>query len=232
VFGRGTTIHGDSPGADYSIRRDGITVRATAIAQVRPALHVGLPQSNPARPGVTPFAVSDTFVESLGLAPVQATINPLNGLICRGTTCLGVAPPASIGRYVDNLASPSRNNWMAISTVGQALPAPVALPCAPASPVSGFGPVYSLMGSGTNRIIGFTRITMIRDPARITNPCAVLISRGASLVASANAAAHLADGLPLGVGKSPAEVGELLDKNLVRNGEGNYNPVLVPVLAR
>jgi hypothetical protein len=232
VFGRGTTIHGDSPGAEYSIRRDGVTVRATAIAQVRPALHVGLPQSNPVRPGATPFALSDTFVETLGLAPVQATINPLNGLICRGTLCVGVPPLASIGRYVDNLATPSRNNWMAISTVGQALPAPVALPCLPASPISGFGPVYSQMGSGTNRIIGFTRITMVRDPQRIINPCAVLISRGVSLVASANATAHLADGFPLGVNTSAAEVSELLDKNLVRNGEGNYNPVLVPVLAR
>ena len=94
------------------------------------------------------------------------------------------------------------------------------------------GPVYSLMASGTNRIIGFTRITVIRDPARLVNPCAVLISRGASLVAPANATAHLADGLPLGVGTSSAEVSELFDKNLVRNGEGNYNPVLVPVLAR
>jgi hypothetical protein len=232
LFGRGTTIHGDSPASEYSIRRDGVTVRATAIAQVRPALHVGLPQSNPVRPGVTPFALSDLFVESLGVPFVQATINPLNGLICRGTVCVGVPPLASIGRYVDNLAAPSQTNWMAISTVGQTLPAPVPLPCVPASPFSGFGPVYSLMGSGANRIIGFTRITMIRDPQRILNPCAVLISRGVSLVASSNATAHLADGFPLGVGTSSAEFAQLLDKNLVRNGEGNYNPVLVPVLAR
>lgn len=232
LFGRGTTIHGDSPGADYSIRRDGVTVRATAIAQVRPALHVGLPQSSPARPGVTPFALADLFVETLGVAGVQATINPLNGLICRGTVCINVPPVASIGRYVDNLAAPNQNNWMAIGTVGQPLPAPSALPCLPASPFTGFGPVYSLMGSGANRIIGFTRITMIRDPARIANPCAVLISRGVSLVASSNATAHLPDGFPLGIGTSTAEISELLDKNLVRNGEGNYNPVLVPVLAR
>ena len=42
VFGRGTTIVGDDPSGAYSPRRDGITVRATAIAEIRPALHVGL----------------------------------------------------------------------------------------------------------------------------------------------------------------------------------------------
>src|SRR5262249_55839744 len=46
MFGRGTTIYGDDPTVPYSPRRDGVTVRATAIAQLRPALHVGLPQTN------------------------------------------------------------------------------------------------------------------------------------------------------------------------------------------
>ena len=50
TFGKGTTIFGDDPSGGYSVRRDGLTVRATAIASVRPALHVGLPQANPVQP--------------------------------------------------------------------------------------------------------------------------------------------------------------------------------------
>ena len=60
TFGKATTIHGDDPASDYSVRRDGLTVRATAIAETRPALHVGLPQANANRPGATPFALVDT----------------------------------------------------------------------------------------------------------------------------------------------------------------------------
>src|SRR6185436_12937255 len=47
TFGKGAAIHGDDPAQDYSVRRDGLTVRATSIATIRPAMHVGLPQTNP-----------------------------------------------------------------------------------------------------------------------------------------------------------------------------------------
>jgi hypothetical protein len=235
VFGRGTTIHGDDPAVAYSPRRDGITVRATAIAEVRPALHVGLPQTNPSRPGVTPFALVDTFVQTVTGAGAQVTINPANGLICRGLTCVGVTPATSVGRFVDNLTDPARSRWIAISTVGRVLPAPLPLACVAANSLAasaGYGPVYSLMTSGTNRIIGFTRIGLSRDPTRLANPCAAVISRGATQVAASNATAVLAGGLPLAPGVQPAEIRQLLDRNLGRNGAVNYGPVLVPVLAR
>jgi hypothetical protein len=96
----------------------------------------------------------------------------------------------------------------------------------------GYGPVYSLMASGANRIIGFSRITLVRDPTRPANPCAGVVARGVSQVAPANATAVLAEGLPLPIGVQPAEVAQLVDKNLVRNGAVNYQPLLVPVLAR
>ena len=60
TFGKGTTIFGDDSNGGYSVRRDGLTVRATAIASVQPAMHVGLPRVNPLQPGVTPFAMVDT----------------------------------------------------------------------------------------------------------------------------------------------------------------------------
>jgi len=232
VFARGTTIHGDSPFSEYSPRRDGVTVRAAAIATARPALHVGLPQANPAQPGVTPFALADTFVQTLNAAGVQVTINPANGLICRGLNCTGVTPATAAGRYVDNLFGPNRAGSIAISTVGRTLPLPTPVACAVALPRTGYGPVYSLMMSGVNRVVGFSRITLVRDPTRPANPCAGVIARGLSQVAPVNATAVLAEGLPLPIAVPPAEVAQLVDKNLVRNGAVNYQPLLVPVLAR
>ncbi len=234
VFGRGTMIFGDDPSGGFSVRRDGLTVRATAIAEVRPALHVGLPQTNPSLPGATPFALRDTFVQTVNAAGLPVTINPLNGVICSGVippgniaTCIVTAPTA-VGRFV--------GNQRAIDTVGQALPAAAARPCGLPTPFSfsGYGPVFSLMTSGGNRIVGFTRIGLSPDPSRPANPaaCASVISRGVSLVAATNATAILPDGVPLPAAAQPADVGELLDKNLVRNGAVNYGPVLVPVLAR
>src|SRR5258705_5452742 len=56
TFGKATTIHGDDPAATYSVRRDGLTVRATAIAETRPALHIGVQP-----PGqLAPFVLLDT----------------------------------------------------------------------------------------------------------------------------------------------------------------------------
>jgi len=248
VFGRGTTIAGDDPSSSYSARRDGFTVRATAIAQVRPALHVGLPQTNPYQPGVTPFALRDTFVQTLNALGTAATINPANGVICAGAippvniaTCIATAPTA-VGRFVDNLTDPSRTRWRTISTVGQALPATVPVACGSANSFAGYGPVYSPMSSGTNRIIGFTRIGLGQDrstPARAANPCATVISRGVPLVAASNASASLVDGLPLPADAEPVDVTDLLDKNCpapipgcTAVGRVNYGPVLVPVLAR
>jgi hypothetical protein len=232
VFGRGTMIHGDDPTSEYSVRRDGLTVRATAIAEVRPALHVGLPQSNPVRPGVTPFALRDTFVQTVPVAGTQVTLNPVNGLVCVGLSCVGVTPATSAGRFVDNLTDPTRSRWMAVSTVGQPLLPPLALACNAATTFSGYGPVYSLMSSGINRIIGFTRISLAPDPARPANPCARVVSRAISRVAASNATAVLTGGLPLNPDVQPGEIAQLLDRNLMQNGAVNYGPVLVPVLAR
>lgn len=234
LFGRGTLMHGDDSAYAYSPRRDGITVRATAIAQARPALRVGLPMASPAEPGVMPVAFADTFVQTLNAATTQVTINPANGLVCRGTTCAGVTPATSVGRFVDALTDPTRARWRLVSTVGQPLPGATAMACAPNMAFSGFGPVYSQMASGATRIVGFSRIDVTRDPARPgpANACAMVVARGASLVAAANATAVVSGGLPLPAGTPAAELTELLDKNLVRNGAVNYAPVLAPVLAR
>jgi hypothetical protein len=230
VFGRATTVFGDDPAGGYSVRRDGLTVRATAIANVRPAMHIGLPQ--PGVPGVTSFALADTFAQTLNAVGCPVTVNPITGVILRaaggGAVCAAVPVGTLVGRFVANPA--------AISTVGLVPPtAAVAVPCAATGPTqSGYGPVYSLMSSGTTRIVGFTRIGLARGacPAAAAAPFTAVAFRGVSLVAPRNATATLFDGAALPPDTQPAEVQQLLDKNLVRNGAIDYAPVLVAVLAR
>jgi hypothetical protein len=231
TFGMATTIQGDDPASTYSVRRDGLTVRATAIASVRPALHVGPPQTAPVQPGGTSFALVDTCVQSpTGAAvTVAVSIAPATGIITRtdaGPAACAIG--AVVGRFVTNAG--------AIRTVGNALPlAPSPTACVTTtSPTGQYGPVYSVMTSGTPRIIGFARV----DFARVATCPApgqaftATITRAASTVAAANASASTPGALPLPVTASAAEVRELFDKNLVRPGRANYAPVMVAVLAR
>jgi putative Flp pilus-assembly TadE/G-like protein len=231
TFGKATTIFGDDPTSTYSIRRDGVTVRATAIAGVRPAMHVGLPRANPPQPGVTRFAVADTCVQSPTGAPVTltVTINPANGVMTRtGAGTPGCATGALVGRFVGNPA--------VITTVGNVLPlVPAPSLCTTTASFAGqYAPVFSLMASGPPRIIGFTRVTFTRAvvcPAPGA-PFTATITRGAPLVAAANASARPPGALPLPISSTPAVVRELLEKNRVATGRVNYAPVLVAVLAR
>ena len=231
TFGKATTIFGDDPTSRYSVRRDGVTVRATGIATIRPALHVGPPRANPPQAGVTRFGLLDACVQSPTGAAVTFTvsINPLTGIMTRtgpGTpTC---ATGSVVGRFVANPA--------AISTVGRVLPAaPAAVACPTVASIAGqYGPVYSVMSSGPPRIIGFARVNFTRAPV-CPPPAAsftATVTRAVSLVAPANAAAHVAGALPLPLNATPVDVRELLDKNRARNGRVNYAPVLVAVLAR
>jgi len=119
--------------------------------------------------------------------------------------------------------------------VGQAPPAagvPARCPATVSFPVR-YGPIYSQMTTGPNRIIGFAEVGFTRAPVCPPNPNAVFaatITRRVSTIAPSNATAILSEGLPAGV--PAALVPELLAKNLVAAGRVNYGPVLVPVLAR
>jgi len=233
TFGKGTTIHGDDPTSDYSVRRDGLTVRATAIADVRPALRLGVPQTNPSTPSLSPFVLLDTCVQTppaaQGNAPVSiaVTINPVTGVMTRTAPAVGLCPATTlVGRFVANAAT--------LRTVGQTPPvAAVVTPCSSAASFIGrYGAVISQMSVGPSRIIGFARINFARVvtcPANPTLPFGATITRLPSAVAPANATAILSSGFAAGV--PPALVGELVQKNLRRTGV-DYGPVLVAVLAR
>jgi hypothetical protein len=179
-------------------------------------------------PGVTRFALVDTCVQNATGAPVtiNVTVNPTTGVITRTSTGAPPCPAAGtvVGRFVANPAL--------ISTVGQVPPAaPVAVPCVSIPSFTGqYGPVFSVLSSGTTRIIGFARLNFTRInvcPAPGT-PFTATIARAASIVAASNATASLVGGLPLPATAQPAEVSDLLQ----RHAAVTYGPVLVPVLAR
>ena len=230
LFGKGTTIRGDDPLADYSVRRDGLTVHATAIAATRPAVHLGAPQPNAATPAMSPFVINAACVQSATGAAVTVTVsvNPTTGIMTRtGPGAPGCATGTMVGRFVANAAT--------LRTIGQVPPAAgIVARCAasPSFPLR-YGPVYSPMTTGPNRIIGFAEIGFARAPncpGNVNAPFTGTVTRRVSTVASSNATAILAGGLPAGV--PPALVEELLARNLVATGQVNYGPVLVPVLAR
>jgi hypothetical protein len=194
-------------------------------------MHVGLPQVNPAQPGVTRFALLDTCVQAPTGAPVTitVTVNPTTGIITRtgpGTpTC---ATGAVVGRFVPNP--------VAVSTVGNTLPlVPSPIACTAATSVTAqYGPVFSVMAAGPPRVIGFARVTFTRVavcPAPVS-PFTATITRLASIVAASNASANLTGSLPMPITATPANVRELFDKNRVRTGRVNYAPVFVAALAR
>ena len=119
-----------------------------------------------------------------------------------------------------------------MSRIGRVLPAATPVACGLAVSFSGYGPVYATLAGGATRVIGFARVTLNPDAARPLNPCARVLSRTPSLVASSNATATLSGGLELPVGTPLAVVRELLDRHFVRNGRPNYAPVLTAALAR
>jgi Putative Flp pilus-assembly TadE/G-like len=204
LFGRGAAISGED---GYVPQRDGITVRATAIAQARPAMRVGLAGRGP---GVTPFALERLFAESLNLTPRTVTVDAGTGVISEGGIERGafVADPLSI-----------------TTAGGAVVPAPFA--CDPANDtIDGYAPIYATIGA-SNRVIGFVRIEL-SWPGCAGNPTLI---RGMGLVAGSadwsNATALLRDGLPADV--------PIADRPAILAANRSLSPdivLLAPVLAR
>lgn len=244
TFGKATTIFSDDPSGGYSVRRDGLTVRATGIGQARPVVHLGLPQAG--QPALAAFDLIDACARSANgvQVTIPVSINPTTGVMTR-TNAPGAPPTCAantvVGRIIANPAAPVPAAMSTgIRTIGATPPAAnVATTCqaVPQNLPARYVAVYSVMAAGPNRIVGFAAASLARQAncpgaGRGGAPVAyaATITRAASTVARANATALFVGGLPAGV--PPALVPELLDKNLVRNGAANYGPVLAPVLAR
>jgi Flp pilus assembly protein TadG len=127
LFGRGTFVQPNGNAATYSPRRDGLTVRATAIANSRPALSIGAPDPVTHTPGVTTASLSLGCWENLVTgSSVALSIN-----------CMNILPLT---------ASPAQ-------TVG-AVVIPFAGTLSDTDPVAGGG-YLPIFDPNTNRIVGF-----------------------------------------------------------------------------
>jgi hypothetical protein len=93
--------------------------------------------------------------------------------------------------------------------------------------------VYSLLASGTNRVVGFAGLRLAIAacvPGATTYTATVF--RTPSRVAAENASAAAPESVALPQGVSQAELAQLLDRHFVRNGARDYAPILAAVLAR
>ena len=201
TFGLGSTLQAQSnpPG----VRLTGLTVRATAIADARPARGVGLPDPLfvPPRLGVTPFGL-DRLAWSTGLSvgtPASGNVSA-SGEITVG----GVA----IGRFLTQVLSIGEPVQGSSPQVG-----PITM--------DGYAPLYQDI-LGTERIVGFARIEMVG-----TTPGAVQIIKHPSQVAVENATSTIQMTFPNDL--QSQEMTVLFDAHRTLQAE---EALLAPVLVR
>lgn len=213
VSSSGTTLplllgHGSTAvagGDDYSVRHHGFTVRATAIADARPALRVGLPQATTAPPleGATPFALDREFWATLEVnVPVSASVDAAGTISGGAMAAAGrFTPPPPI--------PPAPPDPTVVMVVGQAV-----VPAAPAldADVTGYVPIYLTVTEGglpVERVIGFGYVAVTGVPP------AIQLTKLPAFVAPVNASRHLGQVSPLpdaaiwpGLFTANAELGE------------------------
>jgi hypothetical protein len=227
LFGRGALIGGD-PDEDYLPRVHGLTVRATSIAQARPALRVGPPPLVASDLGAAPFDLQLDLAKVLGV-PLPAVIDSSDGSIRFNGAMCEPLEPGRCGAFVSVPAS--------IVTVGDQRLAPAGAPaCDPmatpgANTISGYASVYDAIGaSSTRRIIGFVRVALSWPDCPGAPESITLTLRGR--VAPANASVALPGGWPGDV--PPVDRPEVLLKNrtLDDDATGVHVALLAPVIVR
>jgi hypothetical protein len=176
-----TPISNPDNSNNYNFRAHGFTVRATALADARPALRVGLPQAGTVPPlkGATPFALDGLFWTTLEVdVPTTVLVDTTTGTITSGGLIVGrfsLPPPIPPAPPDPNI----------LTTVGQlVVPAAPVLPAVP----TGYAPLYHVVtenGLPVERVIGFGHVTVTGS-----FPSIQLTKRPAS-VAPGNASRHL-----------------------------------------
>ncbi len=234
LFARGTALQGTDPVSGYSLRRDGITVRATAIAQLRPVMRIGPANDSLPERGAVAYAISrecwdGAWDDATAVVTVDSASTPPTIRVAGEPSCPSDAIRVEAG------------GW----SVGDVVPVPDPVatqipPCAfSGSCLKGFVAIFESIGAD-DRVIGFGRSALV-DPADPLLKAAVTIPLGGSVparlirrkslsrVAGRNASAHL----PEGVSGSPApsltqaELRQVLTHNQSLQGR-----LMVPVLVR
>lgn len=186
LLGHGSTITFDPSNPNpnnYSVRQHGFTVRATALADARPAMRVGLPQAAtataPPLEGATPFALDQTFWATLAVnVAVSATVDAV-GTISSGTIVVAgrFTPPSPI--------PPAPPDPTVLTTVGQ-----LVVPATPilSAGLTGYVPIYQVVTEGglpVERVVGFGHIAVTGAVP------AIQLTKLPSFVAPGNASRHL-----------------------------------------
>jgi len=217
LFGRGTTIAGADAGAPYSVRRDGLTIRATAIARVGPARRIGAPSPLLPELGAVSFAIDLACWVLLPIDGVPATVDSAGTIQSAG--CAGVA-----GRLIH----PARQV------------ADLVIPRAPVPgpfDEAGFVAIYQTV-NGADRVVGFGRAAMCgtSEPdglctSAATIPGTVQLRRRSVRVAARNASAHIPGGILLDSDPAHLLTGDDITGLLTAN-QALDGALLVPVLGR
>jgi len=173
LFGRGTLIQAADPSSGYSARHHGISVRATAIAQARPALTVGpvIVDGELAVDGIAPVALQRTFWLGMGADVVTLAVNATGGLGTTGGSgqLIQANNFVSIGRRVTELAT----TQLPVLSDDQ-------------RPRSIYVPLFeSIAGpnGSENWLVGFGRVTIDNlAPLQLRRETGILAARNASAV--------------------------------------------------
>lgn len=218
LFGRGSLIRGDGA---TSPRKDGIAVRATAIATAQPALQVGRHVDDPSgsKRGIARFGV-----EWVAWRDIEVTLNDPVSVKVEENKLLLVAGSLVIGRLMDSLPE------LRATGIGHRVELlPGMLPELVPSEWEVWVPLYADV-LGVDRVIGFVQAEIGQvEGGGETTEVQLVLSKRASDVASDNASAIFpasAEAL------TEAEWDEVfrLRRELVAHPRGE--PLLAPALSR
>jgi hypothetical protein len=226
LFGHGAFISPEDPATGkptgetataYSPLRDGISVRATALAALRPATAVGW--SSASTTGATPFAILVSQWNNAGPTTVAFPAFPVND------------PTTDPGCYVD-LTDPGNPRQPVVPTLG----ARIFAAAASAFPAAGYLPLYDrfVSAGGVTEvvIVGFIAVTVTSATATGVTVTPALDVHGQPIVLDTNATASVYDGFAW-TSADPALAAQLL--TLVKTDlSGPVAPALLqaPALVR
>lgn len=190
LFGRGTTIHGQDPTDPtvYDPREHGLTVRATAIADLRPVVWAGHPVPTPSAPGLTRVALDSVAWAALPFDVPQALDIDAAGAV--RDAALNVVGKA----YVD-VAGPVR--------FGQELVTESPLAAHAFAVEERWLPLFTAVAGAGDRVVAFGRVEVTG-----AMPGAITLTKRVGGVAHVNASAVRAFALPADI-DTPGELAAL-----------------------
>lgn len=211
LFSRGAFLPGYASANGYAPRRDGITVRATAIANAAPVVYAGSAIDSAGVAGVGLVALTRDFWEN-ALPPMDDSGQPAAVRVSvTGTSLNGTNGPVGI------LLAAIVQSIGAVPVAGN--------PTLPPT-FSGYVPIYDVDPEGAIRVIGFgwAEVDISGETGSVTK-----LSKAGGAIAPRNASADLRFAWPT---LGPPALSNT-DRAYVRGANARFkDPLLAPVLVR